>query len=88
MDKTITISDLRKNIKSVFDDVCSNHETLLTTRSSGGNVVLMSEEDYLALNETAYLLQSEANRKRLMAALKSKGKKYNSLSEMEEALGI
>ena len=88
MDKSITISDLRKNMKHTLDELCNNHEVLLATRQKGGNVVLMSEEDYLALNETAYLLKSSNNRKRLSAAMKSAGQRYKSLEEMESALGI
>lgn len=88
MDKTVTVSELRRNLKNSLDKLCENHEVLLATRQKGGNVVLMAEADYLALNETAYLLKSVNNRKRLAAAMKEKGQVYESLDKLESALGI
>jgi antitoxin YefM len=88
MDRQITSSDLRKNIKSEFNKVCDDHEIVLATRPNGKNVILMSEEDYRSLNETAYLLSSENNKKRLLDAMNSQGTSFDSLDEMEKSLGI
>lgn len=70
MENHINYSELRQNLKSVLDSVCDNHETVLITRKNGGDVVILSREDYESLDETAYLLQSPVNRKRLTTALK------------------
>lgn len=88
MDKTITASELRKHQRSFFDEVCNNHNVLLTTRQSGENVVIMSESDYLSLLETFHLLRSPNNRRRLNSALKTDGKKYASMQELISDLSI
>jgi antitoxin YefM len=40
------------------------------TRRNGGDVVILAREDYEAMDETAYLLRSPANAKRLYEALR------------------
>lgn len=64
-----TYSAARRNLKALFDQVCRDHEPAVITRKSGGNVVVLSEEDFASLEETAYLLRSPANAKRLLAAV-------------------
>lgn len=64
-----TYSRARRNLKSVFDRVCRDHEPVVITRRSGGSVVVLSEEDYASLEETAYLLRSPANARRLLDAV-------------------
>ena len=88
MYRTVTASELREHQKKEFDQLCQNHETLLAIRQHGENVVIMSESDFLELNETAYLLRSKKNKERLSAALKDKGRTFASLEAMEKALGI
>lgn len=62
-------SRARRKLKSVFDRVCRDHEPVVITRRSGENVVVLSEEDYSSLEETAYLLRSPANARRLLEAV-------------------
>ena len=38
-----------------------DHEPLLVTRSNGSHAVVLSLDDYNALQETEYLLSSDAN---------------------------
>ena len=64
----ITYSAARANLASVMDRVCSDHETLIITRNGEPSVVMLSLEDYQALEETTYLLRSPANARRLLAA--------------------
>ncbi|MHB1669336.1 type II toxin-antitoxin system Phd/YefM family antitoxin, partial [Thiomonas sp.] len=45
-----------------------DHEALIITRNGQQSVVMLSLEDYKALEETAYLLRTPANAKRLLAA--------------------
>jgi antitoxin YefM len=52
-----------------MDRVCDDHDALIITRNQQQSVVLMSLEDYHALEETAYLLKSPANAKRLSEAI-------------------
>jgi antitoxin YefM len=52
-----------------MDRVCNDHEPLIITRNGQQSVVMLSLEDFTALEETAYLLRSPANAKRLMSAM-------------------
>jgi antitoxin YefM len=52
-----------------MDRVCNDHEPIVVTRKNGRSVVMLSLEDYTSLEETAYLLQSPANAKRLRGAI-------------------
>ncbi len=65
----ITYSAARANFASTMDRVCNDHEALIITRNGEQSVVMLSLEDYTALEETAYLLRSPANAKRLLAAM-------------------
>ena len=65
----ITYSSARANLASTMDRVCSDHEPLIITRNGEQAVVMLSLEDYKALEETAYLLRSPANARRLLSAI-------------------
>lgn len=64
----ITYSTARANLANTMDRVCNDHEPLIITRSGEQAVVMLSLEDYNALEETAYLLRSPANARRLLSA--------------------
>lgn len=81
MNDSISYSDLRAHLKDALDNVCENHIPLLVTRRSGDDVVILSRNDYESLEETAYLLRSPANAKRLIEALSSE--KAVTFSDME-----
>lgn len=61
----ISSTDLRKNLSTMMDKVNDDHAPLLVTRASGKPAVLISLEDYTAMDETTYLLSSPANREAL-----------------------
>ena len=65
----ITYSTARANLASTMDRVCNDHEALIITRNGEQSVVMLSLEDYKSLEETAYLLRSPANARRLLAAV-------------------
>lgn len=65
----ITYSAARANLATTMDRVCNDHEALIITRNGEQSVVMLSLEDFQALEETAYLLRSPANAKRLLAAV-------------------
>ena len=53
-----------------MDRVCADHQPIIITRSSGqAAVVMLSLSDYQALEESAYLLRSPKNARRLMASI-------------------
>ena len=64
----ITASEARKNLFPLIEQVNEDH-TAVEITSRRGNAVLMSREDYDALQETAYLLRVPANARRLLESL-------------------
>jgi antitoxin YefM len=82
---TTTLSDFRKDIKSYFDRVTSNVETLIINRGKDNGVVIMSLAEYNSLIATQHELSSKANEKRLDSAItKLKVGKSTSQSLLEE----
>ena len=67
--KHTSSTDLRANLSSMMDRVNDDHEPLLVTRAKGKPVIVISLEDYEAMDETAYLLASPANAKALREAI-------------------
>ena len=65
----ITYSAARANLASTMDRVCNDHEALIITRNGEQSVVMLSLEDFNSLEETAYLLRSPANVRRLLESL-------------------
>ena len=53
----------------IIKQVCDDHDPIIITRENNQAVVLLSLQDYEALNETAYLLQSPKNAKMLMESI-------------------
>jgi len=68
---SINYSELRANLKTTMDRVSENHEPVIITRKNRSNLVLLSYEDYSAIEETAYLLRSPKNAQRLRESMKS-----------------
>ncbi|MDJ0576528.1 MAG: type II toxin-antitoxin system prevent-host-death family antitoxin [Xenococcaceae cyanobacterium MO_234.B1] len=65
----ITYTQARKNFTSVMNQVCDDHTPIIITRQSERPVVMISLEDYNAIEETMYLLRSPKNAQRLYKAL-------------------
>lgn len=74
-----TISEFRKNIKKYLDSVTENFEPLIINRGKGKGVVVISLEEYNALNATQFELSSKANESRLDAAIQKlkQGKSFS-----------
>ena len=64
----ITASEARKNLFSLIEQV-NDDRTPVEITSTRGDAVLMSRADYDALEETAHLLRSPANARRLLESL-------------------
>ena len=69
--KAITYTAARANLAATIDKVCRDHAPIVITRKREQAVVVLSLEDYEALEETAYLLQSPANAKRLLKSIEA-----------------
>jgi len=67
--KAITYTAARENLAATIDGVCVDHDPVIITRNRRQAVVLMSLEDYESLQETAYLLRSPANARRLLESV-------------------
>ena len=61
----ITASEARKNLFPLIEQVNADRTPVEIT-SKRGDAVLMSGDDYRALEETAHLLRSPANARRLL----------------------
>lgn len=65
----INYTTARKNFAKTMDKVCEDHEPVIITRENAQPVVMMSLEDYNAIEETGYLLSRPANAKRLRKSI-------------------
>ncbi len=66
---SISYTSARGNLAKTMEKVCNDHAPIAITRKGEGAVVMMSMEDYQALEETAYLLRSPKNMRRLLTAM-------------------
>jgi antitoxin YefM len=64
----ITASEARRNLFPLIEQV-NQDRTPIEITSKRGDAVLISIDDYHALEETAYLLRSPANVRRLLESL-------------------
>ncbi len=69
--RTISYSEARQNLSATMLKTVEDRAPILITRQNGEACVLMSLEEYNSLEETAYLLRSPANAKRLMNSIES-----------------
>ncbi len=76
--KVITLSELRKNIEKHFEEVLDSMEIIAVPQNSKNStkenneeaVVIMSLKEYNSLQETNYLLSTQANRDNLNESIK------------------
>lgn len=67
----ISYTAARENLAATMDKVCQDHAPVVITRNRDQAVVMLSLEDFEALEETAYLLKSPKNAKRLLEAIET-----------------
>ena len=65
----ISYTAARTNLAKTMERVCEDHSPMIITRSKAQSVVMMSLEDYEALQETAYLLRVPKNARRLLESI-------------------
>ncbi|EBU9316914.1 YoeB-YefM toxin-antitoxin system antitoxin YefM [Salmonella enterica subsp. enterica serovar Panama] len=63
--RTISYSEARQNLSATMMKTVEDHAPILITRQNGESCVLMSLQEYNSLEETAYLLRSPSNARRL-----------------------
>ena len=74
----ITYTEARETLAETIRRVCQDHDPIIITRKREDSVVMIALDDYESLTETAYLLRSPRNTRRLL----------DSIKELEEAKGI
>jgi antitoxin YefM len=65
----ITYTHARSHLAATMEKVCDDHAPVIITRKNERSVVMISLEDYQALEETAYLLRSPKNARRLLESM-------------------
>lgn len=76
--RTMSYSESRARYAETLDAVTNDHEEVVVTRAGHDPVVIVSLDDYQSLKETAYLLRSPENARRLVT----------SIERLEEGQGI
>ena len=74
----ISYTVARANLAKTMEKVCNDHDPVIITRKRESPVVMMSLEDYQAMEETTYLLRSPANALHLL----------ESIAELEAGKGV
>jgi len=65
----ITYTAARENLAATMDKVCDDRRPVIITRNRDQAVVMISLEEYESLEETAHLLRSPANARRLLESI-------------------
>lgn len=67
----INYTTARQNLAQTMDKVIDDHAPITVTRGNDKAVVIISLEDWDALQETIYLMRSPANAQRLLDGIKA-----------------
>ena len=67
--QVVSMTEARNNLKAIFDAVYNDNEEVIIHRKGKENVVVIPFDEYNAMKETNYLLQSPKNREVLLRSL-------------------
>ena len=67
--RTMSYSESRAKYAETLNAVVDDREEVVITRAGHDPVVMVSLDDYESLKETAYLLRSPENARRLLASI-------------------
>jgi antitoxin YefM len=65
----VTYTSARQHFAKMMARVCHDHEPTIITRNNGQSVVMISLDDYNAMQETTYLLHNRQNAQRLLESI-------------------
>lgn len=86
-----TYTNLRQSLASVLDRVANDHEVVIVRRKGDKKVAMVPADELAGLMETAHLLRSPRNARRLLTALRravqGKGKPQR-LSKLRREIGL
>jgi antitoxin YefM len=66
---TISYSEARSKLAETMEKVCDDHAPIIITRKNSRSVVMISLDDYEAMEETSHLLRSPKNARRLLESI-------------------
>jgi antitoxin YefM len=69
----MTYTEARETLAVTIRRVCRDHAPVIITRKREDSVVMMAQEDYDSLTESAYLLRSPKNARRLLDSIRELG---------------
>ena len=84
MTKRTTYTQARAKLASICDEVAETTEPYIIERRNGSNVAVIAEDELHSLLETAHLLRSPKNARRLVLALERSLTGEESASSLEE----
>ena len=67
--KTLSYTESRARYVEVLDSVVNDREEVVVTRAGHPSVVIVSLEDFESMRETAFLMSSPTNARRLLDAM-------------------
>ncbi len=65
----VNYSNVRENLKTYCDIANNDFETIIITRKQGGNVVMISEDEYNNLMENLYVRSNKKTYDRLLESI-------------------
>jgi antitoxin YefM len=86
-----TYTQARANLSSLFKEVTENREIVIIRRRNGEDVALVAADELASLTETAHLLRSPKNARRLLQALaraQSRTEKPQTLEALKKGIGL
>ena len=88
---SVTYTEARENLASIWDKTVTSREPVVISRRGTESVVMLPLEEWEGVTETAHLLRSPANARRLLSALlraeQGEGK-VMSRADLAEEVGI
>ena len=88
---TISVNKFRENLKSVVEQVVSQHEPLKVTRRAGEAFVVLSADDWEREQETLFVLQNRDLMQQIAASLETHNRNQGykpTKEQMDEITGI
>lgn len=67
--RTLSYSESRANYAATLDSVLDDREEVIITRAGRDPVVIVALDDYESLKESAYLIRTPSNARRLLQAI-------------------
>ena len=86
-----TYTQARANLSKLFDEVTENREIVIVRRRRGEDIALVAADELAGLMETAHLLRSPKNARRLLQALaraQAGTEKPQILEALKERIGL